>query len=170
MPSSITKPQNEPLTFKCSNSLCVCNEYNCTAFNCLRPFTRNSKYRETMRCQKGNNTWFWNKNYFSNCIVPMTSVNFLHSAKMLKYTAFCRLNSIGVWQHYKTNLHWGNRKDEHIATQPVIGNNYRIVSDAMALVDCQGHLGAGSSSSNSQFWKCLLNEGKSHTTPWFHQG
>lgn len=159
MPSSITKSQSEPLTFTHSNSLCVCNEYNCTAFNCLRPFNRNSEYMATMRCQKGNSTYFWNKSDFSKCIVRITSVNFLHSAKMLKYTAFCGLNSIGVWQHYKINLHWGSRKDEYITIQPVIGNNYRIVSDAMALVDCQGHLVAGSSSSNSQFWKCLSEWG-----------
>lgn len=98
MPSSITKPQSQPLTFIHSNSLYECNEHDYRAFNCLRPCTRNSAYMGTMRCQKGNSTCFWNKNDFYNCLVCITSVNFLHVAKMLKRVAFCGLNSNGVWQ------------------------------------------------------------------------
>jgi len=56
--------------------------------------------------------------------------------------------------------------EPHVAAN----SKHRITSDAMALVDCQGHLMSGSSGSNSQSSKYLSNVGMSQGTPWIHQG
>lgn len=55
-----------------------------------------------------------------------------------------------------------------MATHPITDNKHRVISDAMTPSDCQGHLMSWSSDSNSQLCKCLLNAGKSCTTPRLH--
>lgn len=55
-----------------------------------------------------------------------------------------------------------------MAILPITGSKHRIISGAMAPVDCQGHMVSRSSGSNSQSCKCLLNAGMSHSILWFH--
>lgn len=72
-----------------------------------------------------------------------------------------------------TKLYWGSKKDDQwcacMATHPITNSKRWIISDAMAPVGCQRHLVSRSSGSNSQSGKCLLNAGKSRTTPWLQQ-
>lgn len=62
------------------------------------------------------------------------------------------------------------KKFEQQCAQAVIhlttDSKHRIISDALASMDCQGYSVSSSPGSKTKSWKCLLTAGKSSAAPW----
>lgn len=154
MPSRITKPQSEPLTFICSNSLYEVMNMTTELLTASGPaLGTQTTWKRDVRKETVLDFEI-RMNFVTILYPPHLRISYIVQ-KMLKYMAFCRLNSNRIWQHKS----WNKVVLRLRAANPTIADSrYRIMTDAiMVLVDSQGHLVSGAYGSNSQSCKSLLN-------------